>query len=348
MEITSDDFRSFTDLKIAACGTAWHAALVAKYLIEELARLPVEVDYASEFRYRDPILSDRTLMMVISQSGETADTLAALREAKGRGCKTLAICNVQGSMITREADGTIYTHATGDRRRSAKAFLLKWSRPYLLALHLAEQRGRLSNELARDHVRHLSELPVKMRHCSTVTSITRIWPGSSSGRPISSSRRVNFPVARGALKLKGISTFAEGYAAGEMKHGQMHWLTRLPVVVINTRSENAARLRYEDALNIQEVKARGGSCFSVVTEGMSRLAPPQVCHRSAAVERATLTRIVDRPTTLAYHSRAPWLRRRSASQPGEVGDCRIASFRQCGVRQGCRGFLSLVRPKGRG
>ncbi len=276
MEITSDDFRSFTDLKIAACGTAWHAALVAKYLIEELARLPVEVDYASEFRYRDPILSDRTLMMVISQSGETADTLAALREAKGRGCKTLAICNVQGSMMTREADGTIYTHAGPEIGvASTKAFTSQMVAAYLLALHLAEQRGRLSNELARDHVRHLSELPVKIealldsdvRYEDLAREFFRATDFLYLGRGI------NFPIAlEGALKLKEISYIhAEGYAAGEMKHGPNALIDeKLPVVVINTLDpENAqSRLRYEKTLsNIQEVKARGGIVLAVVTEG---------------------------------------------------------------------------------
>jgi glucosamine--fructose-6-phosphate aminotransferase (isomerizing) len=276
MQITPEDFRGFTDIKIAACGTAWHAALVAKYLIEELARLPVEVDYASEFRYRDPILSDRTLMIVISQSGETADTLAALREAKERGCKTLVICNVQGSMMTREADGTIYTHAGPEIGvASTKAFTSQMVAAYLLALHLAELRGRLPNQIAREHVRHLSELPVKMealldsdvRYEELAREFFRARDFLYLGRGI------NFPIAlEGALKLKEISYIhAEGYAAGEMKHGPNALIDEtLPVVVINTLDpENAqSRLRYEKTLsNIQEVKARGGIVLAVVTEG---------------------------------------------------------------------------------
>src|SRR5581483_5513287 len=147
MQLTPEDFRGFTDIKIAACGTAWHAALVAKYLIEELARVPVEVDYASEFRYRNPILNPTTLMMVISQSGETADTLAALREAKEKGCRSLAICNVQGAMITREADGTIYTHAGPEIGvASTKAFTSQMVAAYLLALYLGQERGVLGED----------------------------------------------------------------------------------------------------------------------------------------------------------------------------------------------------------
>ncbi|MBO0720628.1 MAG: glutamine--fructose-6-phosphate transaminase (isomerizing), partial [Blastocatellia bacterium] len=142
MGLDEREFRSFTDIKIASCGTAWHASLVAKYLIEELARLPVEVDYASEFRYRNPILTPNTLMMVISQSGETADTIAALREAKEKGCKSLAICNVQGSMITREADCTVYTHAGPEIGvASTKAFTSQLVAAYICALYLAQQRG---------------------------------------------------------------------------------------------------------------------------------------------------------------------------------------------------------------
>jgi len=276
MAITAEEFRSFSDIKIASCGTAWHASLVAKYLIEELARVPVEVDYASEFRYRDPILSEQTLMMVISQSGETADTLAALREAKERGCQTLAICNVQGAMMTREADGTIYTHAGPEIGvASTKAFTSQMVAAYLLALYLAERRGRLSEDAAREHVRHLLELPVKMealldadvRYEELAKEFFRASDFLYLGRGI------NFPIAlEGALKLKEISYIhAEGYAAGEMKHGPNALIDeKLPVVVINTLDPNNAhsRLRYEKTLsNIQEVKARDGIVLAVVTEG---------------------------------------------------------------------------------
>jgi glucosamine--fructose-6-phosphate aminotransferase (isomerizing) len=272
-----EEFRRFTDIKIAACGTAWHAALVAKYLIEELARVPVEVDYASEFRYRNPVLSPTTLMMVISQSGETADTLAALREAKKRGCRSIAICNVQGAMMTREADGTIYTHAGPEIGvASTKAFTSQMVAAYLFALYLAQERGTLNQEQMKWHVQHLSELPVKMEK---LLNDPRIDYEELSRRFVLATdflylgRGINFPIAlEGALKLKEISYIhAEGYAAGEMKHGPNALIdSRLPVVVINTLdpSDEKSRLRYEKTLsNIQEVRARDGIVVAVVTEG---------------------------------------------------------------------------------
>ncbi len=276
MKLTEADFRNLTDIKIAACGTAWHAALVAKYLIEELARLPVEVDYASEFRYRNPILTPTTLMMVISQSGETADTLAALREGKDKGCKTLAICNVQGAMMTREADGTIYTHAGPEIGvASTKAFTSQIVAAYLLAMYLAQVRGTLSEEKLKWHAQHLSELPVKIEKLlNTETDyeeLSRAFVLSTDFLYL--GRGINFPIAlEGALKLKEISYIhAEGYAAGEMKHGPNALIdSRLPVVVINTLDpdDEKSRLRYEKTIsNIQEVKARDGIVVAIVTEG---------------------------------------------------------------------------------
>jgi glutamine---fructose-6-phosphate transaminase (isomerizing) len=270
-------FRSFSDIKIAACGTAWHAALVAKYLIEELARVPVEVDYASEFRYRNPILTPSTLMMVISQSGETADTLAALREAKEKACRSIAICNVQGSMMTREADGTIYTHAGPEIGvASTKAFTSQMVAAYLFALYLAQERSTLSEAQLKWHVRHLSELPVKMEKLLNDPSLD--YEDLSKHFVLSSDflylgRGINFPIAlEGALKLKEISYIhAEGYAAGEMKHGPNALIdSRLPVVVINTldSDDEKSKLRYEKTLsNIQEVRARDGIVVAIVTEG---------------------------------------------------------------------------------
>ena len=276
MKLTEADFRSFTDIKIAACGTAWHAALVAKYLIEELARVPVEVDYASEFRYRNPILTPTTLMMVISQSGETADTLAALREGKEKGCKTLAICNVQGAMMTREADGTIYTHAGPEIGvASTKAFTSQIVAAYLLAMYLAQVRGALSEEKLKWHAQHLSELPVKLEKLlnseTDYEELSRAFVLSTDFLYL--GRGINFPIAlEGALKLKEISYIhAEGYAAGEMKHGPNALIdSRLPVVVINTLDpdDEKSRLRYEKTIsNIQEVKARDGIVVAIVTEG---------------------------------------------------------------------------------
>jgi glutamine---fructose-6-phosphate transaminase (isomerizing) len=275
--VASEEFRRFSDIKITACGTAWHAALVAKYLIEELARVPVEVDYASEFRYRNPILSPTTLMMVISQSGETADTVAALREAKEKGCRSIAICNVQGAMMTREADGTIYTHAGPEIGvASTKAFTSQMVAAYLFALYLAQERGTLTEEQMKWHVRHLSELPVKMEKLLNNSEID--YEELSKHFVLSSDflylgRGINFPIAlEGALKLKEISYIhAEGYAAGEMKHGPNALIdSRLPVVVVNTLdpADEKSRLRYEKTLsNIQEVRARDGIVVAVVTDG---------------------------------------------------------------------------------
>jgi glucosamine--fructose-6-phosphate aminotransferase (isomerizing) len=276
MGIEDRDFRSFTDIKLASCGTAWHASLVAKYLIEELARVPVEVDYASEFRYRNPILTSNSLMMVISQSGETADTIAALREAKEKGCKSLAICNVQGSMITREADCTVYTHAGPEIGvASTKAFTSQMVAAYIFALYLAQQRGTLSEEKLKWHTQHLSELPVKIEKLLNseidYEELSKAFVLSTDFLYL--GRGINFPIAlEGALKLKEISYIhAEGYAAGEMKHGPNALIdSRLPVVVINTLdlADEKSQLRYEKTLsNIQEVRARDGIVVAVVTEG---------------------------------------------------------------------------------
>ncbi|MBK9314887.1 MAG: glutamine--fructose-6-phosphate transaminase (isomerizing) [Acidobacteria bacterium] len=276
MKIPEEQFLRFTDIKIAACGTAWHAALVAKYLIEELARIPVEVDYSSEFRYRNPILNSTTLMMVISQSGETADSIAALREAKDKGCRTLAICNVQGAMMTREADCTIYTHAGPEIGvASTKAFTSQIVAAYIFALYLAQQRETLDEPMLKWHTRHLSELPVKLEKLlnseTDYEELSRAFVLSTDFLYL--GRGINFPIAlEGALKLKEISYIhAEGYAAGEMKHGPNALIdSRLPVVVINTLDPEdvKSRLRYEKTLsNIQEVRARDGIVVAIVTEG---------------------------------------------------------------------------------
>src|SRR2546425_2376779 len=220
--ISEADFKRFTAIRIAACGTSWHAGLAGKYMIEQLARVPVDVDYASEFRYRDPVLDENTLLLVISQSGETADTIAALREAKEHGAKTLSICNVQGSMIVREADGTILTHAGPEIGvASTKAFTSQMIALYLLGLYLGGLRGTLSEAQAKQHAQQLAELPLKLEHLlnesdeieELAKEFFRVTDFLYLGRGI------NFPVAlEGALKLKEISYIhAEGYPAGEMK-----------------------------------------------------------------------------------------------------------------------------------
>jgi len=276
MNITPEEFKSFDRVLVAACGTSWHAGLAGKYMIEQLARVPVEVDYASEFRYRDPVMSERTLLLVISQSGETADTIAALREAKERGSKVLAICNVQGSMVTREADGTILTHAGPEIGvASTKAFTAQMVALYLFAMYLGQLRGTLSEDEARRHAQQLAELPVKIEHLLSdsdgLEELAREFHRATDFLYL--GRGINFPVAlEGALKLKEISYIhAEGYPAGEMKHGPNALIDeRLPVVVVNPREEGdrSSELRYEKThSNIVEVKAREGVVISVLTEG---------------------------------------------------------------------------------
>ncbi|MCC6452022.1 MAG: glutamine--fructose-6-phosphate transaminase (isomerizing) [Acidobacteria bacterium] len=276
MDISEEEFRTVTSIKIAACGTSWHAGLAGKYMLEKLARVPVDVDYASEFRYRDPVLSPNDLLIVISQSGETADTIAAMREAKAAGCKVLAICNVEGSMITREADGTILTHAGPEIGvASTKAFTSQMVALYLFALYLGGVRGKLSEDEAKKLAQDLAELPLKIEQilndADSIEELSREFFRVQDFLYL--GRGINFPVAlEGALKLKEISYIhAEGYPAGEMKHGPNALIDeKLPVVVINTREEGNAgsELRYEKThSNIVEVKARDGVIISVLTEG---------------------------------------------------------------------------------
>jgi len=274
--LAEEDFKRFTSIKIAACGTSLHAGLAGKYMIEQLARIGVEVDYASEFRYRDPVLDENTLLLVISQSGETADTIAALREAKEHGVKALSICNVQGSMVTREADGTILTHAGPEIGvASTKAFTSQMIALYLFAIYLGQLRGVLNIDDSRAHVQQLAELPVKMEQllnqADTIEALSREFFRATDFLYL--GRGINFPIAlEGALKLKEISYIhAEGYPAGEMKHGPNALIDeRLPVLFINTREDGnrASELRYEKThSNIVEVKAREGIVISVLTEG---------------------------------------------------------------------------------
>lgn len=276
MDISEDEFRGLTSIKIAACGTSWHAGLAGKYMLENLARIPVDVDYASEFRYRDPVLSETDLLIVISQSGETADTIAAMREAKLSGCKVLAVCNVHGSMITREADGTILTHAGPEIGvASTKAFTSQMIALYLFALYLGEVRGQIDETRAKKLAQDLAELPLKIEQLlNDADSIEELSKEFFRVQDfLYLGRGINFPVAlEGALKLKEISYIhAEGYPAGEMKHGPNALIDeKLPVVVVNTKEEGnpGSELRYEKThSNIVEVKSRDGIIISVLTEG---------------------------------------------------------------------------------
>jgi glutamine---fructose-6-phosphate transaminase (isomerizing) len=277
MQISEQQFREFQQVRIVACGTSWHAALAGKFMIERLARLQVEVDYGSEFRYRDPILDSRTLTVCISQSGETADTLAAQREAKLKGSPTLAICNVIGSMITREAAGTIITHAGPEIGvASTKAFTGQLAALLLLASHLGQIRGKLSPAAAVKLMQEFTRIPHKME---TVLQADVAGFYENLARQffrftdfLYLGRGIHYPIAlEGALKLKEISYIhAEGYPAGEMKHGPNALIDEnLPVVVLATRddSDPESVTRYEKSVsNIKEVKARDGIVISIATE----------------------------------------------------------------------------------
>ncbi len=276
MEISEDEFRQIRKINIAACGTSWHAGQAGKFMIERLARMPVEVDYASEWRYRDPILSSDTVTVLISQSGETADTIAAQREAKAKNSKTLAICNVVGSMITREAAGTVYTHAGPEIGvASTKAFTAQLTALFLLAVYLGEVRGVLKPEEAKELLTELTRIPGKLE-----TLLAREEETEDLAKTYSRAqdflflgRGIHYPIAlEGALKLKEISYIhAEGYPAGEMKHGPNALIDEnLPVVIVATRDENDPNsvLRYEKTIsNLKEVKARSGQVIALATEG---------------------------------------------------------------------------------
>jgi glucosamine--fructose-6-phosphate aminotransferase (isomerizing) len=276
MQVTEAEFKAAKKINIAACGTSWHAAQAGKFMIERLARIPVEVDYASEWRYRDPIIPPDTLTMLISQSGETADTIAAQREAKSKGSKTIAICNVVGSMITREAAGTIYTHAGPEIGvASTKAFTAQLTALYLFALYVAQMREAMSAEQAKTSIQQLLRIPAKLEHLLTrdqeCEDLAKQYVRAQDFLFL--GRGIHYPIAlEGALKLKEISYIhAEGYPAGEMKHGPNALIDEnLPVVIIATRDANdeLSRIRYEKTIsNLKEVKARSGKVIALATEG---------------------------------------------------------------------------------
>jgi glutamine---fructose-6-phosphate transaminase (isomerizing) len=314
MKITEQQFRDFQQVRIVACGTSWHAGLAGKFMIERLARLPVEVDYGSEFRYRDPILDCKTLTVCISQSGETADTLAGQREAKQKGSPTLAICNVMGSMVTREAAGSILTHAGPEIGvASTKAFTSQLTALLLLAAHLGQVRGKMTPEASRTLMQEFTRIPHKIE---MVLQLEETGVYENLARQLFRhtdflylGRGIHYPIAlEGALKLKEISYIhAEGYPAGEMKHGPNALIDEnLPVVVLATHDESDpdSVTRYEKSVsNIQEVKARDGIVISIVTTGdnLARKSSDHVLEVPAAPEiLAPLLEIVPLQL-LAYH-----------------------------------------------
>ena len=271
IEIPDDVLRQTERVLILACGTSWHAALVGKFMIESIARIPVEVDYGSEYRYRDPIVGPNTLAIVITQSGETADTLAALREAKKKGAASIAICNVVGSMATREAQGTVYTHAGPEIGvASTKAFTSQLVALHLLALYLGQVRGATTPETARPHIQDLTRLPLLVEQTLKCEAQTEEIARRVHQRRdfLYLGRGINYPIAlEGALKLKEISyVHAEGYPAGEMKHGPIALIDEeMPVVAIVPNDHVFEKM----IGNIQEAKTRGASVIALTTAGQN-------------------------------------------------------------------------------
>jgi glucosamine--fructose-6-phosphate aminotransferase (isomerizing) len=269
LPLSPEQLTAVHKVTIVACGTSWHAALVGKFMIEGLARVPVEVDLGSEYRYRDPVVEEGTLCVSVSQSGETADTLAGMREAKAKGATTVAICNVVASTIARESDGVIYTHAGPEIGvASTKAFTTQLTALYLMALHLAQARKVLSPMEVSLHLTELTDLPRKIEeYLKREDEIAAVAKKYKDARDfLYLGRGISYPIAlEGALKLKEISYIhAEGYPAGEMKHGPIALIDeRMPVLVLCAKGES-----YEKTFsNLEEAHARGGMVIAVGTEG---------------------------------------------------------------------------------
>ncbi len=269
MRISDDELRAIKKIVIISCGTAWHAGLVGKYLLESFVGIPCEVDLSSEFRYRNPLVDESTLVMTVTQSGETADTLAGLREARRRGSKVVSICNVVGSSIARESNGVIYQHAGPEIGvASTKAYTSQVTCFVLFTMYLGRLRGALSDERISEMVSELKELPGKIEKVladqSAILECTEKYHAAQSSLYL--GRSYNFPSAlEGALKLKEISYIhAEGYAAGEMKHGPIALVDpSLPVVCVCVKSAVYDKM----ISNIQEIRARSGKVIAVATEG---------------------------------------------------------------------------------
>jgi len=279
LRLSDDDLRSIDKVFVVACGTAYHSGLVAKYAIEHWCRIPVEVEVASEFRYRDPVLDRDTLVVAVSQSGETADTLEAVRHARRQGARVLAVCNTNGSQIPRESDAVLYTHAGPEVGvASTKAFLAQLVANYLVGLALAQARGnKYRDEVARDFDL-LTQMPD-----AVATTLTLMDPVRKLAQDIARSkavlflgRHVGYPVAlEGALKLKELAYMhAEGFAAGELKHGPIALIEEgLPVVVITPSPVSDPLLHSKLLSNIREIQARGARTIVVAEEGDDTVAP---------------------------------------------------------------------------
>ena len=273
LNITPEELARIKNIVIIACGTAYHAGVVGKYILEELASIGVSVDVSSEFRYRQILLDRKTLVIAISQSGETADTLAALRRAKEAGAKTLGICNVLGSSLTRECDGVIYTHAGPEISvASTKAYTAQLAILYLFAIYLAGLHSDISSQLRRGYLTKLKQIPKFQRAIlNNQRSIRRLAQRHSHfGSFLFLGRNINYPSAlEGALKLKEISYIpAEGYAAGEMKHGPIALIDEYRAVVcICPRS----RIYEKMISNIQEIHSRRGKIITIANEGDDKM-----------------------------------------------------------------------------
>ena len=278
--VADADLRAVEQIVILACGTSWHAGLVGKFLFEQIAGVRADVDYGSEYRYREPIADERTLAIVITQSGETADTLAALREARARGSRSIAVCNVVGSMATRLADGALHTHAGPEIGvASTKAFTAQLVALNLLALHLGRLRGAVDAAGARRHIAALTQLPGLVQHALTcdeaVAAVAKRFYRRTNFLYL--GRGINYPIAlEGALKLKEISYIhAEGYPAGELKHGPIALVDEnLPVVALAPGGPVFPKMMS----NLEEVKARGGTAIVVTDtapEAFADLLDPQ-------------------------------------------------------------------------
>jgi glucosamine--fructose-6-phosphate aminotransferase (isomerizing) len=269
LRLSEEGLQQVERIVIIACGTSWHAALVGKFLLEEHCRIPTEVDIASEFRYRNPVVDDKTLLILISQSGETADTLAAMREGRSRGGRAVAICNVVDSSIAREADGVIYTHAGPEIGvASTKAFVTQLTALYLLTIRMGRARGGIDLAAGQRLIADLVRIPALVEETlklnSQVEKVARRYLNARDYLFL--GRGINYPIAlEGALKLKEISYIhAEGYPAGEMKHGPIALIDEhMPVVVLVPRTAS-----YEKVVsNMEEVIARGGRVIAVCSQG---------------------------------------------------------------------------------
>lgn len=305
LKIGQDRFSAIDNIVIIACGTAYHAGMVGKYIIEELARLPVNVDLSSEFRYRQPLIEKGTLAIAISQSGETADTLAAVREAKERGAIILAVCNVLGSSLTRESDGVIYTHAGPEIGvASTKAYTAQLAILYLLAFYMASLKQTLTQGKIKDLLEELKSCPGLQKKILGKQDTVKLTARRHShfGSFLFLGRNVNYPSAlEGALKLKEISYIpAEGYAAGEMKHGPIALIDEYRAVVCIT---TASKVHEKMLSNIQEILSRSGKVISIATEGDSKIKDltPEVIYIPAVNEIFSPLLVALPLQLLAYH-----------------------------------------------